>query len=450
MCGLFSMDHFISGSRMSEPSKQQAEQASTTLFRQQALDAQKISGYGRIVLIRPFSFTVLTVVAVVLGLLVMSLFYFGSYTRRTPVVGQLAPMQGMIRVYPVQTGVITSREVQEGQSIRQGDVLYVISSDRTAGGAGHGVQAQISQQVEQRRQSLMFEIEKTKQVQRDDISQLQGQIAGIRREISQIDSQMAEQSRRSDLARTAVARYQSLVNQGFASQEQLQQQQESLLDQVGRYQSLSRDKINLQGELDRQARELMALPSKQQTVLAQMSRSLTQTQQELTESEGRREIKVLAPESGVATAVLVEAGQVVDPSRPMLSIVPENTHLEAQLYVPSRAAGFIQDGQKVLLRYQAYAYQKFGQGEGEVVSVSRTALNPNELAASGLAMDPSVLGRGEPVYRVKVKIKSQTVQAYGKAQPLQAGMLLDADILQEKRRLYEWVLEPLFTVSGRI
>jgi membrane fusion protein len=29
-------------------------------------------------------------------------------------------------------------------------------------------------------------------------------------------------------------------------------------------------------------------------------------------------------------------------------------------------------------------------------------------------------------------------------------MLLDADILQEKRRLYEWVLEPLYTLSGKL
>ncbi|MEY2863207.1 MAG: hypothetical protein RLY58_914 [Pseudomonadota bacterium] len=430
-------------------SKEHLVGQTTSLFRQQALDAQKITGYGRIVLIRPLSFTVLTSVAVVLGLLVVALFYVGSYTRRTPVVGLLTPAQGMVRVYPMQSGVVISRLVKEGQPVVKGDVLYVISSERTAA-VGVGVQAQISQQVSQRQQSLVLEIAKTRQVQLDDQRQIRGQMEGIRRELTQLDSLMAEQQRREVLSRTAVDRYAALVQKGFASQEQLQQQQEALLDQSSRYQTLSRDRINLQAELDRQQRELDALPLKQQTVLAQLDRSLNQTQQELTESEARRELRVLAPESGTVTAVLAELGQGVDPNRSLVSIVPHDSRLEAQLYVPSRAAGFIQDGQSVLLRYQAFPYQKFGQGVGVVTSVSRTALSPNELSASGLALDPSVLARGEPVYRVTVQVHQQAIKAYGKWQPLQAGMMLDADILQEKRRLYEWVLEPLFTVSGRV
>ncbi|MEY4515745.1 MAG: hypothetical protein RL180_91 [Pseudomonadota bacterium] len=421
----------------------------TSLFRQQALDAQKITGYGRIVLIRPFSFTVLTVLATVLGLLVMALFYYGSYTRRTPVVGQLTPVQGMVRVYPMQSGVVISRSIKEGQRIVKGDVLYVISSERTAT-AGVGVQAQISQQVSQRQQSLALEIAKTRQVQLDEQQDMRAQIDGIRRELTQLDSLMAEQQRREALSHTAVDRYAALVQKGFASQEQLQQQQEALLDQSSRYQTLSRDRINLNAQLDRQQRELDALPLKQQTVLAQLDRSLNQTQQELTESEARRELRVLAPESGTVTAVLAEMGQGVDPNRPLLSIVPSKSHLEAQLYVPSRAVGFVREGQSVLLRYQAFPYQKFGQGTGVVTSISRTALSPNELAGSGLALDPSVLARGEPVYRVTVRVQQQAIKAYGQWQPLQVGMLLDADVLQEKRRLYEWVLEPLFTVSGRI
>ena len=421
----------------------------TSLFRQQALEAQKTTGYGRILLIRPASFTVLTSVSVLLGLLVVALFYFGSYTRRTPVVGQLVSAQGLVRVYAMQSGVVVRRHVIEGQQVRQGDVLYVVSSDRAAT-AGQGVQAQISQQVMQRQQSLALEIAKTRQVQADDLRQVRGQIDGIRRELAQIDSLMSEQQRREALARTAVDRYSGLVQKGFASQEQLQQQQEALLDQSSRYQTLSRDRINLQAELDRQTRELDALPLRQQTVLAQLDRSLTQTAQELTQSEAQRELRILAPENGTVTAVLADLGQGVEPARPLLSIVPRNSRLEAQLYVPSRAAGFIQQGQPVLLRYQAFPYQKFGQAQGTVTQVSRTALSPAELVASGLPLDATVLARAEPVYRVTVHVPQQAVKAYGIWQPLQAGMVLDADILQEKRRLYEWVLEPLLTVSGRI
>jgi membrane fusion protein len=128
-----------------------------------------------------------------------------------------------------------------------------------------------------------------------------------------------------------------------------------------------------------------------------------------------------------------------------LSIVPAGAKMQAYLYAPSRAIGFVKPGDKVQMRYQAYPYQKFGQAQGTVAFVAKVALSGNEL--TGLAQQAN---GGEPLYRITVDLSAQTVKAYGRQQALQAGMLLDADILQEKRRLYEWVLEPLYTLSGKL
>ncbi len=57
---------------------------------------------------------------------------------------------------------------------------------------------------------------------------------------------------------------------------------------------------------------------------------------------------------------------------------------------------------------------------------------------------------GEPVFSITVRLNQQSVKTYGTELPLQAGMRLDADILQETRRLYEWMLEPLYSISGRM
>ena len=79
-----------------------------------------------------------------------------------------------------------------------------------------------------------------------------------------------------------------------------------------------------------------------------------------------------------------------------------------------------------------------------MLSVSKTALPSTEI--SGL---PNI-GGGESLYRIRVALARQQISAYGKAQSLQAGMLLEADVLQEKRRLYEWVLEPLYSLTGKL
>jgi membrane fusion protein len=96
-----------------------------------------------------------------------------------------------------------------------------------------------------------------------------------------------------------------------------------------------------------------------------------------------------------------------------------------------------------LVRYQAFPYQKFGQYEATVESVSKAALSAQELSALGLSSG------GDSLYRVIVKLDMQHVMAYGNPQPLQAGMQLEADILLDRRRLIEWVFEPVFSLTRR-
>ena len=60
----------------------------------------------------------------------------------------------------------------------------------------------------------------------------------------------------------------------------------------------------------------------------------------------------------------------------MLKIVPQHATMQAELLAPSSAVGFIHEGERVLLRYSAFPYQKFGEYWGTVVSVSRAALSP--------------------------------------------------------------------------
>src|SRR5690606_8675474 len=120
------------------------------------------------------------------------------------------------------------------------------------------------------------------------------------------------------------------------------------------------------------------LALRQENQLAQLERALAEISQELIENEARRSAVVVAPSNGTATAVLAQTGQTVNADRPLLSLVPEDVDLQAELYAPSRAVGFISAGDPVRLRFDAYPYQKFGHHQGIVKSVARTALQPGE------------------------------------------------------------------------
>jgi membrane fusion protein len=112
--------------------------------------------------------------------------------------------------------------------------------------------------------------------------------------------------------------------------------------------------------------------------------------------------------------------------------------LQAELFVPARAIGFIEAGQSVRLLFDAFPYQHFGTYRGEVARVSQTMLMTTDTG--------SPLKLNEPTYRVIAALERQDVDVAGKKVPLQPDMLLKADILLERRSLMEWLLSPLHSV----
>lgn len=415
------------------------------LFREQALVGQMPQTMGGIVLARPLSFTFLTLFAALASVGMCFFLAWSTYTQRSTVIGQLVPDSGLIKVHAPLPGIVIERKVAEGEEVKEGQVLYVVSSERQASAVG-SIQASISGQVEQRQISLRAEAEKAALLHRQERDNLQRKIAALRAELAQLNAQIGLQEQQVSLAQAAFGRYQELLQRQYISPEMLERKQEAVLEQQARRQALERARLGIERELSGEENVLDSLPLKHQNQLAQLERLLSQAAQELSESEGKRRLLITAPQAGIVAAVVAEPGQTVDGGRPLLSIVPSNARLHAALYAPTRAIGFVKPGDRVLIRYQAYPYQKFGHHAGTVQTVSRTALPAAEFSVPGVVETNA----NEPLYRIHVRLDGQAIHAYGKPQALQAGMLLEADILQETRHLYEWLLEPLYSISGRM
>ncbi|MNV08698.1 Colicin V secretion protein CvaA [compost metagenome] len=202
-------------------------------------------------------------------------------------------------------------------------------------------------------------------------------------------------------------------------------------------------------EIQEQKITLTGLNSKQKNEIELLERSLSNNTQELIQIKSKQSITIIANMTGAVSNVNAEIGQYVDLSKPLLSILPENTQLVVQLYVPSRSIGFIKASDQVLIRYQAYPYQKFGHAKAQVISVSKTALAGKDLTTIGI-ISPIEQLNNEPLYLVRARLNKQSIQAYGKEMPLQVGMICEGDIMNEKRKLYEWALEPLLSVTGKL
>jgi membrane fusion protein len=176
--------------------------------------------------------------------------------------------------------------------------------------------------------------------------------------------------------------------------------------------------------------------------ISSLKSQLAGINQQVSQTDAQRGLDVRSNRAGKITNLLVKPGMMTQSTRPLMTILPEGAILEAVLFVPTRAYGFVRSGQETRIRYQAFPYQRFGIYSGEIVEVSQSVVLPNETSL------PVVFQ--EPVYKVVVKLEHQGAAAYGATVPLQSGMLLEADIMVDKRTLFEWLFEPIYSIKGAV
>jgi membrane fusion protein len=409
---------------------------SLPLFRDEALQARRHGWLGEVVLDQAPSARLLATGLVLACSGVLMLLAFGDYTRRTRVAGQLVPTQGLATVVAPVAGVVAELKVHEGQRLLPGQSLLQV----VVPGATRGVQntrASVEQSVLSRTEAVRAAYRAQRQQLHAKAGALTQQHGLVEIELRQMDAELETRRHQHQLAEQALQRFRRLHAGRYVTDLQLQQQESQLLDALGSLQALQRQKLAAGQRLAQLEQALQEIPAERAAVEAMEQRDLAVLEQERVELRARGESVVMAPIAGSVGVLFVHAGQAVQAGQPLLALLPASSQLEAHLIVPGAAIGFISPGDAVLLRYAAYPYQKFGQHPGRVLRISRNALSAGE-------------GGGEPGYRVVVALQRQSVRAAGRERPLRPGLLVEADILGERRRLWEWLVEPLQTLRGQL
>ena len=415
------------------------------LFRQEVIDAQRGEWLGSIIVAAPLSRWLLTLLALTLAAAILLFLFFGHYTRRETVLGQLVPSAGVLNIAAPGAGTITRLQVCDGQVVKAGDALLTLSSEQDSAALGD-THALVGQQLDIQRSRLQADLLNQKQLSQQQADALQAKTALLHAQMGQIAGQLAIQQRQVNSNQQMLAKIKPLAAKGFVSAVQIQQQETAVLDAQAQYKTLVRQQLDTRQQLDATQQQLAQLPLDDSSKRNDTERQLASLTQSMAQNEMQRAVVLRAPHDGVVSTVLLKEGQMVGAGQPLLSILPSGSSLRAQLLVPSRAIGFIEPGSRVVLRYQAFPYQKFGQQYGRVTDISRSALSPPDIAA----LMGQQAQQQEPLYRIQVKLDSQQISVYGKPESVKPGMALEADILMERRRLIEWVFEPLYGVARHL
>lgn len=414
-----------------------------SLFRQEALDAANRGSLGTVALYcPPYRWLVISVVIVITAATAL-FFIFGSYTKYESSTGELLPKKGMLIIPPPVSATVIDIPVKEGQHVEKGDVVMVMSSEvSTQLGQTRQVIAENLAAQRERLQQDLLNLSKLHEVEMEG---LRATVSSLKLQQEQLRLQLAHRNKQVALARLQLDKLKAMQREGYASNRQLEEQESTLLDNQARYQEYQRQLLDITQKIVQAQQQLHEKPLDDEKKRNDIERQLADNRQSMAENEARRFIELRAPKSGYVGMIMVKNGQMVNAGQSAIAILPSDSELVARIMVNTQSIGFIQAGQRVVLRYKAFPYQKFGQQYGNVIEVSRTALSPQEVT--------TLTGKNnvqEQQYRVLVALDKQTIKAYSQDEPLKPGMALDADFIVDQRHLYEWVLEPLFALGHKI
>jgi HlyD family secretion protein len=152
-------------------------------------------------------------------------------------------------------------------------------------------------------------------------------------------------------------------------------------------------------------------------------------------------LELKAPQAGIVKDLATHTpGTVVSPGTILLTLVPQDEPLVAEVWINNADAGFVQPRQKARLKLAAYPFQKYGMLEGAVRHISADAQEKSNESGAAKPFQ-------EAAYRALIALNADYLESQGSKLRLVPGMLVNAEIHLGTRSVIEYLLSPVQKVA---
>lgn len=371
-----------------------------------------------------------------LSISILSIVYLtnANYARKEKVIGWLVPKYGVVKLPALELSLVESVHVREGQIINKSDAVFTLVLDHDVANIESTIDNILHHLSLEREQLIKQELIASKSFELEQ-ENLINEVALLEKENELLSRQMVEQRILLGIAEENLKRVLLLLDEKQASQIEVDRQREILVGHKKILLQLRVKESQLERQISNISYRVNVLPLSNRKAISELKSAIARLDQRVEELRSKGRVIVSSPIKGLVSNLNVKESSIVSPGTILASVLPADTSLIAELFVPTNAVGFIENSQLVNLMFSAFPHQRFGFGKGTITSISKTILTPEEL--------PTSLGLKEPAYRVVVQLQEQELRAYGKTLLLRPGMTLTAEIIQENRSFLDWILEPL-------
>ena len=410
------------------------------LFRPEAIEAKNIEGMGRIVIARPISFSLLTALIATFLAIVVIVLINANYARQERVVGRLLPAEDFAQIFAPRNGLVKDIHVEEGNFVEKGQALILLESE-TFVDNGDSLTSMVVNELHNTQDLLSQTIVNEQELQKNSTEESASTIRFKTGELNSLTQLINTYHKRLAISEKDFLRHQALHRQGQIADVEFNRLHKEYLSEQVEFQRLEKEKDNLVFLINQIKYEQEQIIVTHKKNIAELNLRLADIRRELAEKSVESQFLIKAPISGIISGLEYRKGRKVTTAQPLMTILPESGELLAELYVPTRAVGFVNVGMDVRLRYDAFPYQKFGTYSGKIENISKSVFLGENIEGYD--------GSDKTFYKLIVSLGEQKVTSYQREFSLQSGMQLSAYLVGEKRSLMEWFFEPIYAYTKK-
>lgn len=376
--------------------------------------------------------------------------------------GKIIPSERVKSIQPLETAIIRTIAVKDGQEVKAGDTLVVLEIT----GAGSDVSRLSADNVAARadvaRLSALLQPDPAKALRlpADLVPELaemhrsllsaalaehKAKLAGLSAELAKRQAELT--TNRTDLKRLSnvegkiadeTTRRQELATKGYGSQIDRLKVEKELAENQGQQQVLRARTaeaeaaiLSLQSQVN-QARE--EFRKDVTTKLSEARSKAASTEQDLAKAADRQKVQTLtAPVDGVVQQIEVHTiGGVVTPAQKLMTLVPKGAVLEVEAKLPNKDIGFVEEGQEAEIKVDAFPFTRYGTLPARVENVSLDAIKDEKEQDK------------EYTFPIRLSLPQTAITIEnGKRIPLTPGMTVSAEIKTGTRAPIDYILAPL-------
>lgn len=405
---------------------------------------------------------------------------FGKLDVVASAEGKLIPQTYLKIVQPFEQGLISEILVAEGQHVEAGQVLMRL--DTTLSDAdGKAINADyLGKQITLRRIDAELADKEFKRNPADLEVLFNESLAQYRANRLAYQTALAEEhsvhdKAQSDLAAAQQARtklievlphyrdqaqaYADLAKDGYVSRLAATDKEREHIEKEQDLKTQEHIIASAQATLAASSRKLEQITAdyrqRLQAERADISDKLDKTQAEVTKQQYRNGLLELkASQDGIIKDVATHTiGTVISPGTILMTLVPKDEILRAEVWVSNQDVGFIHLGEPAKIKFASYQFQKYGMVDGEIAHLSADATDNTQQGAGSSAPPNAKSPNGQPYsYRALVDLKAQELLVNGVRHALSPGMQVTAEIHLGTRTILEYLLSPVmgaFQEAGR-